>query len=70
MRPITTPRISDRNGPDRPKPINNSMNPTVCIAHSATCSTPTERGRVSSTESTSTDCTSALTLVAEASASP
>lgn len=28
-----------------PKPTSNSINPSVCSAHNATCSTPTARGR-------------------------
>jgi hypothetical protein len=61
MRPMIDPTIAARNGPEIPKPTSSSVNPTTCIAHSPTCSTPTVRGRVSSRESTSTDCTSLVT---------
>ena len=65
---MITPRMTDRSGPDSPKPVSNSMNPTARIAHRATCSTPTARGRVSSRESTSTACTSVSSAVPVASA--
>ena len=60
MRPIIKPTIAARNSPAIPKPTNHSRNPTACSVHNPTCSTPTVRGRVSSSESTSTACTSVL----------
>jgi hypothetical protein len=59
MRPMMAPMISARCGPLSPTCWSCSTNCTCAMAHSATDSTPTLRGRLSSSESTSTAWTSA-----------
>ena len=57
-RPTIAPTAAARNGPFRPNSASNSTNPNCSSAHRPTCSTPTLRGRVNSTESTATVCRS------------
>ena len=40
--------MSERNGPDTPKPVNKSIHPSVCKAQRATAATPTARGLTNS----------------------
>ena len=57
-RPTIAPTAAARSGPFRPNSASNSTNPNCSSAHRPTCSTPTLRGRVNSTESTATVCRS------------
>ena len=57
-RPTIEPVAAARNAPLTPNPANNSTRPSCPRAHSPTCSTPRLLGRVNSSESTSTACTS------------
>ena len=54
MRPTSRPSAAWRWGPDRPSSRSKSGRPSCSAAHRAACSTPTERGRASLSESTST----------------
>ncbi len=54
MRPTRLPRTAARCAPDRPSCSSRDGGRSCRMAHRATCSTPTERGRTSSRESTST----------------
>ena len=54
MRPTRLPRTAARCAPDRPRSSSRDGGRSCRMAHRATCSTPTERGRTSSRESTST----------------
>ena len=58
MRAMIEAMAAARSGPLKPSCSRNSPSPSCSIAHSPTCSTPTERGRTISRESTSTLCIS------------
>ena len=58
MRAITLAMASARCVPLKPSRSSKASRPSRSMAHSPTCSTPTERGRISSREPTSTVCRS------------
>ncbi|WP_300988883.1 hypothetical protein [Thiocapsa sp.] len=59
IRAMIAPRIAVRSGAFRPKVSSRVANSSCAIAHSPTDSTPTERGRLKISESTSMVSTSA-----------